>query len=319
MIKRSFEQAFNAVFHDQCAFHEFCHLDLKEEVTEFTIGDRTIFRTSDKLKKYLRFIDKVIFRSLSKDDEVVHSFIKGKSSLTAVKAHVTNKYFFLTDVHDFYSNITSDDVRRILERDSRQVPIDDFDSYIDLVVGLTTYRGSIPVGFSTSPQLSNAFLFEFDRAFNDFCARESLIYTRYADDIIVSGSAFNELSELSSKVQNFLKEYASPGMLINSEKTHITQIGNKVKILGLVVTPGGRITIDSKYKNNIESLVYFYINDKERYADFLYRKFKGDERSVFGLLHYAKSVDEKYIEKLQRKYGVYALRSLMEERPSDKR
>jgi len=40
----------------------------------------------------------------------------------------------------------------------------------------------------------------------------------------------------------------------------------------------------------------------------------GKEQSLFGLLHYARSIDMNYIDKLQKKYGVYALRTLMEEK-----
>lgn len=40
----------------------------------------------------------------------------------------------------------------------------------------------VPVGFSTSPGLSNAALYPFDVAFQARCEQLGLIYTRYADD-----------------------------------------------------------------------------------------------------------------------------------------
>lgn len=319
MTKRTLRQAFNAVFHKGESFEEFCRLELAGEVDEFEIEDRRVIRPKDKLKKYLRFLDKVVMRNLSKDEEVVHSFVKGKSTLTAVLPHVNNKYFFLTDVRNFYPSISPSDVRKILLRDKDTIPIADIESHIDLIVRMTTYGNSLPVGFPTSPQISNAFLLGFDREIKKYCVSNDLVYTRYADDLIVSGKSFEQLADLRAVVQDYLKKYASPSLMVKERKTRITQFGNKVKILGLVILPNGRITIDSKYKDKIETLLHFYVNDKEKYHSFLEEEFRGSEHSVFGLLHYAKSIDPKYLDKLQRKYGVYSVKSLMEDKWSDRR
>ncbi len=201
-----------------------------------------------------------------------------------------------------------------MKRDSHLVPIADIEVYIDRLTSMMTFGGSIPIGFPTSPQLSNAFLFEFDCAIKSHCKDNGLIYTRYADDIVISGKNFDDLSELKANVQMSLEKYASPNLLLKEEKTHITHLGNKVKILGLQVLPNGKITLDAKYKNKIELLLYFYTTDEDKYKSFLEEEFKGNEKSLFGLLHYAKTVDPSYLEKLQRKYGVYALRYFMEEK-----
>ena len=313
MNKRLFEQAFNAVFHDENEFKNFRSLNIQQEIEEFVFKKRKIFRTSEKLKKYLRFIDRVILRYLAKDEKVVHSFIKNKSTLTAVQAHALSRFFFITDVDDFFPNIKTEDVRRVLIRDKSLIPIEDIKKYIDRIVLMTTVDDSIPVGFPTSPQLSNAFLFEFDANLKEYCINKKLIYTRYADDIIISGDTFNELSNLREVVQELLNKYASPKLKLNSKKTYITQLGNKVKILGLIIKPNGEVTIDAKYKKNIESLLHFYINDKNRYSDLLTKKMHGEKKSLSGLLHYAKSIDPQYLGKLQRKYGTYTLHTLMED------
>lgn len=319
MRKRSFKQAFNAIFHDEESFDDFMGLDLGEEVSEFNIDGRTVFKTSDKLKKYLRFIDRVMFRHLAKNERVVHSFTKGRSTLSAVRSHSSSKYFFLSDIKDFYQNIKAQDVRRILIRDSDLIPISDFNEYIDAVVEMTSFGAGLPVGFVTSPQLSNAFLYEFDNETERFCVERSLSYTRYADDIIISGGSIEDISDLKNYIPDILKRHASINLVINERKTHITQQGNRVKILGLIVLPNGKITINPKHKKNIESLIYFYINDKVKYVDFLDKTFGGNERSLFGLLHYANSIDPDYIEKLQRKYGSFVLRLLMEGTPGEHR
>lgn len=319
MTKRTLKQSFNTIFHSDNAFEDFCKLDLDKEIETFTASGKTIYKTSAKLKKYLQFIDRVILRYLAREIDVVHSFTKDKSTLTAVKAHSGNSHFFLTDIKSFYPNVKSEDVRRILNRDKSRIPVSDLECYIDKLVELMTINGSIPIGFPTSPQLSNSFLFEFDRSVRKFCEEQTLIYTRYADDIIISGKSFKELSTLKETIQNFLKNHASEQLILNDDKTHISHLGNKVKILGLNVLPNGKITIDAKHKKKLELLLHFYVSNPGKYKDFLKEEFKDSERSLFGMLHYVRSVDPSYLEKLQRKYGVYALRTLMEERWNDQR
>jgi len=316
---RTLEQAFNAKFHDSKAYSEFCSLELTNEITDLEISAKNVFKTSAKLKEYLRFIDKVMLDCLQKHDQAAHSYVKEKSALTAVQAHAKGKYFFTTDIENFFPSVTAEDVARILHRDARYVPISDFINFIPKIVELTTYRGSIPIGFVTSPKLSNAFLLEFDRALYDYCKAHSLIYTRYSDDIIVSCHSRSLLNDIDIHIQEFLYEYASPKLLLKKQKTRETHIGKRVKILGMVIMPNGRITIDSKYKKTFESLLHYYINDKDKFQKLLADKIKtkDKEHSLFGLLHYAKSIDPLYIDKLQRKYGAYALSALMENKWSD--
>lgn len=319
MGDRTLEQAFNAVFHNKENFTDFCSLDLSEHIDEFLYKERKVYRTSKKLKNYLRFIDKVVLRYLDKNTDVVHSYIKEKSVLTAIKNHASNRAFFLTDIKSFFSNINEEDVTRVLIRDKHLIPISDFDAYIPDIAKMMTWDGSIPVGFPTSPKLSNGFLFEFDNALHKFCRSRVLTYTRYSDDIIISGKDKEPLFELRGFVQDMLHQYASKKLILNADKTRITHIGNKVKILGLVITQDGRVTVDSKYKKTIESLLHFYITDRVRYDDFLNKTFEGKEHSFFGLLHYVKATDPAYLDKLQRKYGILVLRTLMEDRWRDNR
>lgn len=322
MTKRTLEQAFNALFHNNESFADLCSLNIDDEIEKIQIKSRIIYKTSPKFKKYLRFIDKVILKYLQKNDSVVHSYIKEKSTLTAIQAHAKNKYFFITDIEDFFINVTTEDVKNILTRDKHLIPISDFEEFIPTIVRYTTWNGSIPIGFVTSPKLSNAFLLDFDNTLHGLCAKNSLIYTRYSDDIIISGSTLDSLNNIEIEVQEILQECASEKLLLNKNKTRKTHTGNKVKILGLVITPDGRVTIDSKFKKTIELLLYFYSSDKEKYHNILEKELNGKdinekEHSLFGLLNYAKSIDPGYLEKLQRKYGAYVLSSLMEDKWSD--
>lgn len=312
--KRTFKQAFNAVFHDEGQFEYFCSADFSHDIESITINGRTRFKTTDRLRKILRFVDSVVVSHLALYEDVVHSFVKGKNTLSAVEAHAGSKQFFLSDIKQFYTTIRPYDVRKVLKRGQSEIPISDLGEYIDRLVSLTTYGGSLPAGFSTSPALSNAFLYDFDMALAEFCKQQSLIYTRYADDLIVSGGADAKLGGMRDVVQDLLWRKSSEQLVLKKSKTRVTHLGNKVKILGLVITPDGKITIDSAHKNKIETALHFFVTDKVKYQSYLQEHFSNNEHSLFGILHYARSVDKSYMVKLQRKYGAYALSKMMENR-----
>lgn len=102
MVDRTLEQAFNAVFHNKESFADFYNVDPTEHVKEFLYNNRKVYKTSKRYKNYLRFLDKVILRHIVINSDVAHSYVKGKSALTAVKAHAQNNAFFLTDIKSFF-------------------------------------------------------------------------------------------------------------------------------------------------------------------------------------------------------------------------
>lgn len=312
MDKRTLEHAFNAIFHEKESFLSF--LEIEKEWYPLALKERVLLEPSKKLKKYLRFIDKVLLRYLTRDEEVVHSYIKGKSALTAIKAHVGHSHFYTTDIQSFFSNIRACDVSDILYQNTDSVPVSDLERYIPHLTKMMTLNDALPVGFPTSPQLSNAFLYRFDRALHSYCEQNNFTYTRYSDDIVISAHNPDRFEQLTGVIQTFLNEKASPKLLINNNKTRFFKPGEKVKILGLVVTPQGYITIDSKIKKQLESLLHFYVTDKKRFNKIVNETLAGKEHTLFGLLHYAKSINPEYLEKLQRKYGAYAVRTLMKDK-----
>src|SRR5690606_37373497 len=90
------------------------------------------------------------------------------------------------------------------------------------------------------------------------------IYTRYADDIIISSDNRQSIQDASKVIEFCLATELGDGFTINQSKSKLTTIGRKVKILGLVILPNGSIAIDREVRNKIESWLHFYINDRSR-------------------------------------------------------
>lgn len=299
----SLKEAFDSTFHGKYSFDDFLTLDLEKEYEAFNIHDRSILKTSVKLKKYLRFLNSFIFDNASVNKNVVHSYQKGKSAYTAVLQHAANNFFFKTDLQNFFKSITKSDIQEILENNLAQAPIHDIDTYKENILNLICIEDTLPIGFSTSPNITNTFLYKFDNELERHCDKIGVTYTRYSDDIILSSKEKHSLSNIDSLVHEHLQLFSSKNLELNLSKTKFTHRGKKVILLGMVLMPNGEITVDNKVKKQIESLFHFYINDKEKFESCLNTFFNGKISSVSGKLNHINTVDKTYSNKLRKKYG----------------
>jgi len=99
---------------------------------------------------------------------------------------------------------------------------------------MVTVDNIIPIGFSTSPLISNACLFDFDNKLELYCTEKGLTYTRYSDDIIISSVNRESLSGIDMVVKLIMKECFGEKLNINVSKSKFTSYGNKIKLLGMV-------------------------------------------------------------------------------------
>ena len=310
MKKFPLEHLFNMILHGKYSFSEFINCDLAKEYSKILVKSRTIYAPSNKLKSFHHFLSMAICEQLEVNDEVVFSYRKGVSTLDAVKAHQDNKYFFQTDIKSFYSSINHALVYKTILRNKNNLPISDIDDYLDCIVNYISIDDVLPTGFSTSPLVSNSILLDFDNEFNNFCEENGLTYTRYSDDLIIS-SKYEIKSFITSKIDGFLKYNYGNSFHLNKYKSRYSHTGNKVKILGMVVLPNGEITIDKKQKKEIEVLLHFYREDKNRFRDIIGDDLDKGMARISGILSYIKDVDEAYLHKLMTKYGVTVVETLM--------
>lgn len=299
----SLQHAFESTFHQKYKFDDFLNLDMKVESDSYISNNRTVHTTSAKLKNYLRFLNNFVFDHADINPLVVHSYRKGKSTYTAVLEHANSKYFFKTDIKHFFYSISKENVEKVLKINLDHVPISDLEKYKEKILDLITVDGVLPVGFSTSPSITNTVLFNFDNNLLRYCISKNLVYTRYSDDIIISSNSKESIKNIQNIISDYLYEYSESKFIINEHKTKFTHIGNKVKLLGMVVLPTGKISVDSTLKKEIEALLYFYSVDDGKYNNLLQKNFKSSVSCVSGKLNYINTIDSTYLDKLRKKYG----------------
>jgi len=309
MAKKSLRTLFDAMYHNKQNFEDFVAGDIKHHIskTEFIdeSGKTRRMVVPDKvLRKYHSFLNLFVFTRLPVDQEVVFSYRKGTNVAAAVRKHSANKHFYQADFSNFFGSISSDIVRQSILRGEEQLPVDDIHEYLDRIVELVTVDGKLPVGFSTSPVISNTALFAFDKALAVYCQKRQLVYTRYSDDLTISSNEKEPLLEMDHTISEILSECGYPELTLNEAKTKISSKGRKVKILGIVVLPNGQISLDAKIKNRIETLLHLYVNNQPGLSDVTKSDLEDGFAKLSGLLNYANTVDQSYLDKLRRKYGV---------------
>lgn len=176
---------------------------------------------------------------------------------------------------------------------------------------MITINDVLPVGFPTSPLISNACLTPFDNALYDYCNNSNLIYTRYADDLVISGRNREIFQDVGNKVSELLEHHFSGRLKVNIAKQKLTTVGRKIKILGMVILPNGQVTIDNELKKRVEVLLYFYLRNRDAFLDMVDGDFDAGTRRISGYITYINASDQSYLEKLKRKFGVTVIDSFL--------
>ncbi|SIT38803.1 Reverse transcriptase (RNA-dependent DNA polymerase) [Paraburkholderia ribeironis] len=316
MTKKPLQFLFDAMYHNKQSFADFATGDIGRHLSARQITDdagkkRDVFVPDKVLRKYHSFLNLFVFNYLSVNTAVVFSYRKGTNAADAVRSHASSRHFYQADISSFFPSITADIVRRSILRDEAQTPVEDLGDYLDRIIDLVTIDGTLPIGFSTSPVISNTALLPFDDAFAAHCLRNGLIYTRYSDDITVSSQEKAPLLALDAVIQDLLCRCNLPEMRLNERKTKISSTGRKIKILGMVVLPNGVVTLDAKVKNRIETLLHLYVRNQLALQEVMKADLVESAETLSGLLNYANTVDQGYLDKLRRKYGVTVVDTLV--------
>ena len=141
---------------------------------------------------------------------------------------------------------------------------------------IVTLNNSLPQGAPTSPAISNSYLSKFDEFACDISRERGLDYTRYADDITISGNNKQKINRLIKELEKNLKSY---GLKLNHKKTLIASKGGQQRVTGIVVNE--KPVPSRKYRRKVRSI--FHHAKKEPL------KYKSKTKELNGYYSYIKS------------------------------
>ncbi len=230
-------------------------------------GVRLLEAPKPRMKAIQRAILREVLDVIPPHD-AVHGFRRGRSARTHAAAHAGRAVVMRIDLADFFLTITAarvaavfrtagypEEVAFVLSRlCTNRTPVDaiarrgalgpyaaraDIDAW-RRAEALARAR-HLPQGSPTSPALANLVAFGLDVRLSAAAAAAGAAYTRYADDLVFSGSADFARGALrfAARVGAIVFE---EGFVVNHRKTRIMPAGGRQTVTGLVVNERPRVS-----------------------------------------------------------------------------
>lgn len=227
---------------------------------------KIITYNNEELKEEHRFINDKINKHF-KPSIFSRGYVKEQSIYTNAYAHLYNDYFIKTDIKNFFNSVNHNLLRKkvYFELNEIMTPKD-----CDVIINkCTVTKKGIPLGLITSPTLSNIYLKSFDKKLYKMLKKvdcSNIIYTRYADDMIISFKEGNNPKEIYLEIIKIIADLLSEYHLkMNNKKTKFIDFSKtkQVKITGVSIVEKKGIRRLSVGRNQKRKLFYEAINLKK--------------------------------------------------------
>jgi hypothetical protein len=149
--------------------------------------------------------------------------IVDKNLYDMVKEHCGREGVYQIDLKDFFPNINSNRVYSFFRYSGCSEIIS------QILTDLVTFDKKLPQGFPTSPIVANLVAWKMDYDLQSICNKHKLNYSRWVDDILISG----RISELNNVVYNIDKSIRKNGFYINPKKKRLVKRNNSKEIIAV--------------------------------------------------------------------------------------
>lgn len=239
------------------------------------------------------------------------AYVKHRSTVDAVKRHQANesKWFGKYDLSNFFGSTTIDFAIKMLGMVfpfSEVVKSTAGERELRKAIELAFLDGGLPQGTPISPLITNIMMIPVDyklaNGFRDF-NHQRFVYTRYADDFLVSSKYTFSFREVEKFIVDTLKSFGAP-FTIKSEKTRYGSSAGSNWNLGVMLNKDNEITVGHKKKRQFQAMLASYIMDKKNGKDWD----KSDVQTMEGYRNYYRMIEgdtiDKMVAHIGEKFGV---------------
>lgn len=284
------------------------------KIPKKTHGFRTINAPDDILKPKMSKVAKILSDELQiLAHDSAWAYVKGRDVITAMKEHQKNnsRWFLKLDLKDFFGSCSVDFIVNQLEK---IYPFAVYPSTMpEVIANFATLNGGLPQGTPLSPMLTNLIMVEIDYKINRLIYdltqeaglfKQSYVYTRYADDIIISAKNNFKYDIIIEAIDNLLED--TP-LTINREKVRYGSSSGRNWNLGIMYNKDNELTIGYREKQKLKVTIYNYIHDGLWPLE--------DLRWLLGKLNWLHNVQPDYFEGLmnyyKNKYNVDVIKNII--------
>lgn len=225
------------------------------------------------------------------------AYIKGRCTIDCIKRHQQNrsKWFAKLDFSDFFGSTTEEFVFSMFSQIfpfSEIVKRKDGLEALKKALSLCFLNGGLPQGTPISPIITNIMMIPIDHQLCNELRKmdEHYVYTRYADDIIVSSKVSFNCGKLQNYILCVLKKFKAP-FCLKKEKTRYGSSAGRNWNLGVMLNKDNEITIGHQKNRAFKAMCCNYISDKEKGVTWDLH----DVQVFAGLISYYRMVEKDYI------------------------
>jgi len=206
-------------------------------------GHRLIHAPKTKLKAIQRKLNALLVGKLPNSDHA-HGFRVGRSVATNSTQHVGKAVVIKLDIKDCFPSIHFGRVRgllislgygypvatslAVLMTEAPRQPVEAEGKIYHVPVGPRACVQGAP----TSPGICNAILMRMDRRLAGLAKKCGFTYSRYADDLTLSGDDVTKVKMLVSITRKIVSE---EGFRLNRKKTRVLRKGQQQRVAGVIV------------------------------------------------------------------------------------
>lgn len=253
-----------------------------------------------------QFKDLIDYRLHALPHNAAHAYTPQRSIVTAMQKHQNNesKWFLKLDVKDFFP---SHNLEYILTTLKQIYPFSEILRYEESAHNLTQLlklgllSDGLPQGTPTSPTLTNILMVPIDYQIQTKLRghqRQNFIYTRYADDILISCKYKWDWHETETLVKQIFREVNAP-FQIKEEKTRFSSSAGRNWNLGIMLNKDNRLTIGHKQNQRFRAMVHNFLKDLTNGITWN----RMEVQVMLGQISYYKSIDSIYVTEVLNRYS----------------
>lgn len=225
-----------------------------------------------------------------------YAYQKGRGIKENALIHSKNRYLLKLDFKDFFNSIVPEIFFNIVKKHNLNLSDDDKTTLENLLF-YRRHRKSpltLSIGAPSSPFVSNAIMYFFDKEISNSCYQINVRYTRYADDLTFSTNKKGVLPILPKLIEKVLTTHFNGKIKINNDKTVLSSKAFNRHVTGVTINNNGNLSLGRNRKRVISSMIHKFKHNSLSMEDSL---------KLHGLLGHALYIEPEFISRMDKKYG----------------
>ncbi|WP_422931798.1 reverse transcriptase family protein [Singulisphaera sp. PoT] len=216
--------------------------------------DREVICVAGPLRQLQFNLHTRILRPRHRPSVHSHGGIKGRNIKTNAEPHLSSVFVYCADIANFYPSIHYSRVYDLFANQFECAP-----DVARILTRLCTFDHHLAIGLITSPILADCMLDKVDRRVEGMCHKHNLVYTRFVDDLTISGIYDIKSGATQRIVGEILQCH---GFSLSESKNEVRRFSDEGTGMTGLRNKGGRLDVQKQYVENLQGL----LSDCERLA-----------------------------------------------------